>query len=167
MLSEKRALQVPDPHIRIRPVRIADVPTLQRDFWPERNQASIQLLVSRAQQIAHQGRGFGIVAIHTERENLIGYGQLTLWPRGAEISDLFVTADCRGQGIGTTMIQYLVRAAREMHVPLIEIGAAHSNPNALALYRNLGFVDDYTLMLDLGNGPEPVTYLRLEVPTGR
>ncbi len=164
MLSEKQALQTPDPNIRIRPVLSADINFLQCEFWPERTHTAIQQLVRRAQQIARQGRGLGIVVVDAERDVLIGYGQLTLWPRGGEISDLFVANHCRGQGIGTTMIQYLVRAAREMYVPLVEIGAAHSNPAALVLYRRLGFVDDYTLTLDLGNGPEAVTYLRLDLP---
>ena len=43
----------------------------------------------------------------------------------------------------------------------IEIGAAMSNPRAVALYRRLGFEDSHTMMLNLGKGKEKVLFLRL------
>jgi ribosomal protein S18 acetylase RimI-like enzyme len=62
------------------------------------------------------------------------------------------------------MIQYLIQAAIDMRVPNVEIGAAFSNPRALELYRRLGFQDDRTVMMNLGNGRENVLYLRIELP---
>jgi ribosomal protein S18 acetylase RimI-like enzyme len=41
----------------------------------------------------------------------------------------------------------------------VEIGAADSNPRALALYRRLGFRDSRRVLLELGSGPELVLYL--------
>jgi ribosomal protein S18 acetylase RimI-like enzyme len=162
MSEQPLALQPPDSFVTIRPVRIADAETLQERCWPERPYAAVYQLVLRARQNALQGRGLGAVTVDDDGQ-LVGYGQLTLWPGCAEISDLVVVASYRGRGLGTAMIQYLVRAAREMHVGCVEIGAALSNEGAVALYRRLGFVDDHTVWLNLGVGKEPVLFLRLSL----
>ena len=158
------ALQPPDRAVKIRPVRISDTAALNEVCWPERSHGSVYQLVLRAHRNARQGRGLGIVVVdETDSTVLKGYGQLTLWPQCGEVSDLMIGAQYRRQGLGTAMIQYLVRAAREMHVPYVEIGAAVRNEGAIALYRRLGFQDDHTIMLNLGNGRESVLFLRLEL----
>lgn len=157
------ALRTPDAHIIIRPVRLTDVAELQRDCWPDRSFDSVYRFVSRIRYNAGQGRAIGIV-VTGEGDTLRGYGQFTLWPRCGEISDLIVAESERGQGIGTAIIQYLVRAAREMSAECVDIGVALSNPRALALYRRLGFRDSHTQKLDLGQGNETVLYLRLKFP---
>lgn len=159
------ALQRPDPMVVIRPVQIEDVETLHGQCWTDRPLSAVYQLVSRAKQVAQQGRGLGIVVTGGNRTDIRGYGQLTLWPRTAEVSDLVVNDAYRGQGLGTAMIQYLVRAAKEMHAPMVEIGVAYSNPGALALYRRLGFEDSHTIMLNLGQGLEEVLYLKLDLNT--
>jgi ribosomal protein S18 acetylase RimI-like enzyme len=161
------ALKPPDAAIPIRPVRGFDVHALHRTCWPERPLPVVDQFITRAQYFRQQGRGLGVVVGDGGRDDegtIIGYGQLTLWPRSGEISDLIITASQRGRGLGTALIQYLVAAGREMHVPAIEIGAALSNPGAVALYRRLGFDDSHTVMLNLGNGPEQVLILRLDFP---
>ncbi len=156
------AMQNPNPNVTIRPVRLTDVQELHQVCWSDRPQAATYQLIARAQQYAIQGRGLGVVVVGKDRA-LIGYGQLTVWPRCGEISDLMIREDQRSKGLGTTIIQYLVRASREMHLPGVEIGAALSNPRALALYRRLGFIDIHSVQVDLGQGLEPVRYLRLEL----
>jgi len=156
------ALRPPDSRITLRPVRYADMEPLHETCWPSRSLAVVRRMVLNAQHNALQGYGLGIVIVGKDGA-IIGYGQFALWPRCGEISDLVVAEAYRRRGLGTAIIQYLVRAASDMHADLIEIGAAQSNPGALALYRRLGFQDDHTLMLDLGNGDEPVIYLRLRL----
>ena len=56
-----------------------------------------------------------------------------------------------------------MQTAVDRRVRCIEIGAAVANPRAVALYRRLGFRDERQLFLNLGNGNEPVIYLRLEL----
>jgi ribosomal-protein-alanine N-acetyltransferase len=146
----------------MRPVRLSDAELLRDHCWPERSFAAVYQLVLRARQNALQGRGVGVV-VADGATGIKGYGQLTLWPGCAEISDLVVAAAYRGQGIGTAMIQYLARAAREMHVSCVEIGATLSNTGAVALYRRLGFEDDHTVWLNLGEGKELVLFLRLNL----
>jgi len=163
MCTRCLALHPPDPQVRIRPVRATDIPPLIAGCWSDRPPAEVHQLVNRAQQNARQGRGLGAVIVAENADSPIGYGQLTIWPRTAEISDLVVTENQRGRGLGTAMIQYLVRAAREMHAPAVEIGAAYSNPGALALYRRLGFQDSHVISLHLGNGMEDVLYLKIDL----
>lgn len=158
------ALYPPDPGVRIRPVLAADSDTLHRIGWPDRTRASIDQLIARVQQYAREGRGLGVVIVN-ERDAVRGYGQLLLWPRTAEISDLVVAPPDRGRGWGTAVIQYLTRAARDMQAPQVEIGAALSNPRALQLYRRLGFTDSHMIELNLGDGREPVQYLKLMLNT--
>ncbi len=158
----KRALYPPDPGVRIRPVLAADADALHRIGWPDRTRASIDQLIARVQQYAREGRGLGVV-VTDSRQMVRGYGQILLWPRTAEISDLVVAAPDRGRGYGTALIQFLARAARDMHAPQIEIGAALSNPRALALYRRLGFEESHSVELNLGDGREPVQYLKIDL----
>lgn len=156
------ALHPPDPAVHLRPVLGADADPLHALGWPERSRASVDQLIVRAQHYAREGRGLGIVVVN-DAGKVRGYGQLTLWPRTGEISDLVVAAPDRGRGLGTAMIQYLTRAARDLHAPQLEIGAALSNPRALALYRRLGFVESHRIQLDLGKGREPIQYLKLDL----
>jgi len=157
------ALQPPNPKVKIRPVRISDASTLHQVCWPERTYDEVYQLVMRAQQIAGQGRGLGIVALGEDDTAIIAYGQLTSWPNCGELSDLVVTPAYRGRGLGTTLIQYLTRAAREMHLRCVEIGAVVSNQRALALYRRLGFEDSHTLNFRSERDKEDVVVLRLEL----
>jgi ribosomal protein S18 acetylase RimI-like enzyme len=158
------AYESPDPQIAIRPVRLSDIPDLQKNCWPERNQDAIYRFISRIRQTAKNERGLGAVIVGDDGA-VLGYGQLVLWPRCAEISDLIVAPAHRGQGMGTALIQYLVRCAREMHAPCVDIGASMNNPGAVALYRRLGFRDSYRQTMNLGGGgDEEVLYLRLKFP---
>jgi len=117
----------------------------------------IQAFVRHCLGTMEKERGYAIVAESEGRA--MGFGLLTRWTTGGEISDLIVAENLRGQGIGTAMIAELTQAALALHMPALEIGAAHSNPRAAALYHRLGFRPDRTLMLNLGNGLEPVTYM--------
>lgn len=154
-------LQAPAAACEIRPVQWGDVEGLRARCWPERSVAQIQRLVSRALRLEQHHYGCGLVAV--EAEGIAGYGQFTHWPRAAEISDLIVCAERRGQGIGTALIQSLVRQARERSAARVEIGVALNNPRALALYRRLGFSDNRIVQLDLNGERTPVLYLELAV----
>ena len=142
----------------VRPVDLRDAGVLQHTCWPDRSLVSVTAFVRRAARLRTQQRGLGAVAID-ETDAICGFGLLTLWPRTAEISDLIVPQRCRGEGIGSALIIHLADAAHDLGAAILEIGAALSNPRALALYRRLGFSDHHTVQLELGNGPETVLYL--------
>lgn len=146
---------------QLRPVMVQDAEQLQQACWPNWSTEAVKELLWRAEDIARRERGIGLVAY--AEAGILGYGQLTMWPRAAEISDLLIAATYRNKGIGTAIICALVDNARSWGLPEVEIGSALSNPRALALYRRLGFKDNRILNLDLGNGPEPVMYLTMQL----
>lgn len=156
------ALQAPTAAARFRPARPADLDALHAACWPDQPRERVARLLDRARRIASDGRGLGVVALRDG--HIIGYGQVMLWARCAEISDLMITPAQRGGGTGTALIQYLCRVARDLHTGCIEIGAETGNTRALALYRRLGFVDTHTVEIDRDDGdPLTVTYLRLDL----
>jgi ribosomal protein S18 acetylase RimI-like enzyme len=155
------AFQPPDPQLTIRPVRLGDIAMLQRNCWPQRDPDAVYRFILRIQDAARDKRGLGAVIID-HYDSVLGYGQFVMWPRCGEISDLIVQPEYRSQGLGTALIQYLVRTAMDMNADCVDIGAAQSNPRALALYRRLGFRDSYTQRVNLGDGDEEVVYLRLK-----
>ena len=150
------AASPPDCHLRA--ALPADAAALHATCLPNEPLARVVERLTRIQKTALAQRGLGLVAV-TPAGALVGFGQLTLWPRGAEISDLVVAPEWRGQGIGTLLIARLIDAAREMHAGAVEIGVAVRNNAALRLYHRLGFRPTRSLELDLGDGPEPVLYL--------
>ena len=165
MQQTPTGLQPPDPSLAIRPVEPTDLDALLTGCWADRSYDVGRWLVSRVLRNQQAERGTGAVLTDVAGA-IIGFGQLTIWPRCGEISDLFVRAEYRSQGYGTALIQYMVQAARQMKgVTCVEIGAAESNPRALALYRRLGFVDERVIYMNLGNDKrEPVIYMRLPLP---
>lgn len=155
------ALCPPDPTIKLRALQRNDAALLWRGLWRFRTAEKCIELVERVLRAEARGRGYAVVALDDVTGDIIGFGQIISWVRCAEISDLLVEPAQRERGIGTAMIQYLSRRAHELNSACVEIGAARSNPRALALYRRLGFVDAYEIPLDLGRGVEPIVYLRL------
>ena len=153
------ALQSPDPRVSIRPVLPGDAALLRACCWPDRSSTSLRWLIERMQRVAEQDYGLGVVA--EAGEEIIGYGQVTLWPRCGEISDLVVAEPARGHGVGTAIIQHLCRASVDMHASTLEIGAARSNTGALTLYRRLGFQDHRSMELHIDGQAVDVVYLRL------
>jgi ribosomal protein S18 acetylase RimI-like enzyme len=162
MMTLPLALETPNPRWRIRPVTMTDLEALHTNCWVERSFLSLYNLVSRITQLAKEGSGLGIVFVDDDN-SVRGYGQLTLWPNCAEITDLIIAESFRGRGIGTVLIQHLMRAAVEMHVDCVEIGAAVDNPRALALYRRLGFADSHMLDINIGMRKHEVIYLRIDL----
>ncbi len=148
-----------------RPVLPGDITALRANCMPDKSSAQLAKMVGHAQNVARNGRGMGVVAIWEAQ--IVGFGQLTLFPSAAEISDLVVGARWRRRGIGTAIVNYLTRTAYEMHAEHIEIGVAQRNTRALALYRRLDFEDHHKLKLNLGDGLETVIYLRKALRTPR
>jgi ribosomal protein S18 acetylase RimI-like enzyme len=144
---------------KFRPVQPADASLLHQTCMTHESLIYVQGLLHNCQRNVLNRRGLGLVVIMDAQ--IIGFAQLTLWSRAAEISDVVIAPAWRSRGIGTALITRLIDTAREMAHDTVEIGVALSNPHALRLYRRLGFTDGRTLTLDLGSGPEPVLYLEM------
>lgn len=161
-MSEQSS-QPTNPVWRLRPADLTDALALQNDCLHHASLDRVRLLLQNVQRNARHNRGLGLV-VEDAAGHLIGFGQLTLWARTAEISDLIVSETWRSQGIGSALITRLMEAARSRAKNRIEIGVALRNTRALALYRRLGFQEDRTLDLDIGDGLEPILFLRLDLP---
>ncbi len=157
------AASTPDLAWRLRPARLEDARALHADCMPEMESERVHRLVEQGQRAARNQRGLGLVVALPDGR-LVGFGQVTLWPRAAEISDVTVGLAWRSRGIGTALILTLAESAHRLGAGRAEIGVSGHNPAALRLYRRLGFVPGRTLTLDLGAGPEPVTYLWQALP---
>ncbi len=157
------ALQPPQSSVLIRPVRVSDTDGLTIHCWPGRPYMTVYNLLKRIAYQQTQKVALGVVAVTLDGQ-VCGYGQVVMWPTCAEVSDLIVTENLRGQGVGTAIVQTLVQAAAQLGAAEIEIGAAISNPRAAQLYRRLGFRDSHTVSLTIDGGKENVQFLRLSVP---
>ncbi len=147
--------------LTLRPVETDDAIPLQRTCWPHLTPAEVQWWLTGLSERRERGLAWGIVALVDGV--IAGYGQLTRLGGRAEISDLIVGESWRGQGVGTAIITRLIEMARSQQFLEVEIGVAESNPRALRLYHRLGFREKRRIMLDLGNGDEPVIYLGLNL----
>ncbi len=156
-----QAILPPNCQYLLREVNLDDVHLLHQYLWPERPIDDIDDFIKRVLKFKQQQRSIGIVVM--DEMQLVAYGQTTLWMQCSEISDLMVSTTYRSQGIGTAMIQYLTQYAIKRRITCVELGVAESNPRALKLYQQLGFVESYKLELDLGDGREPVAYLSLDI----
>ncbi|HRE46168.1 MAG TPA: GNAT family N-acetyltransferase [Aggregatilineales bacterium] len=148
--------------LSLRPATPGDAEALQERCWSSWSIHKVGEMLQRVARFSGRGRGYAVAACVDG--HVVGYGQLLGWARVAEISDLIVAEAYRRQGIGTAMIRHLLAIAQEWDEVIIEIGAVLHNSGALALYRRLGFVDDRLIDLDLGQGAEPVIYLRWTAP---
>jgi ribosomal protein S18 acetylase RimI-like enzyme len=145
----------------VRPVQIADTLALHQGCWPQQTLPQVSARLEELIRARNPQNRWGAVAL-TENTS-VGYGQLSRWGNRVEICNLIVAESWRGQGAGTALILWLIDLAQEKQFPIVEIGAAESNPRALELYRRLGFRVDRSLTLDVGKGPEPVFYLSLDL----
>ena len=138
---------------------MADVVPLGQTCWPDLDHEIVEGRV--AQTLRYATRCWGIVAC--VGDEVVGFGQLMRWKDLGEISNLIVREDNRGQGVGTAIIQKLMRLAYEQGMITVEIGASEGNPRAEALYRRLGFVENRRVILRLNTVEERLIYLTQDV----
>lgn len=85
--------------------------------------------------------------VEDESGQIIGSGQLVLYPHGNELANLVVIPARQNEGIGTALIGVLTAVAHHLGLDSLEIGVDVSNGRALRLYQRLGFTVDRRLNL--------------------
>ena len=133
------------PHISFRLAQEADRRRLHNTCYPDHTALQFRDLFNHLLRRQEQGRCFWIII--TTHQQIIGNGQLIIYPSSAECANLFVVPDYRGQGIGTALIGVLTAVARHHHITHLEIGVTTDNIRALTLYQRLGFEEDRRLQL--------------------
>lgn len=159
------ALLLPNTSIQIRPLHPEDLSALLAGCWKERATEAAKATFTHLLSAHAAQRDMGYVVVMRDTQpGIIAFGRLTIWFRYAEISDMIVIPEYQSRGYGTALIQHLIQIASSFNLDYVEIGAALSNPRALALYLRLGFQKWLVRQLDLGHGLEAVQYMRIRLP---
>lgn len=152
----------PDSQIAIRSLQASDTLMLAQNCWREQSSTQAKQRVQRILAMAERGRLWPVVGLYGGL--CVGFGQLARWRAGVEISDMIVGLPWRSRGVGTAIIAHLVNLARQKGFARLQVGVAQANTRAYRLYWRMGFTHlDSHLILDLGNGPEPVVYLSMDL----
>lgn len=78
--------------------------------------------------------GFGVLILGS---HVPGWPEISPVPQAI---DIYVSADSRGLGVGTAIVEEMAERARRRNVPYLYIGVEpEHNPRALELYQRLGF----------------------------
>ena len=127
-----------------------DVASLLRQLWPEKrlDAASLRMVFQRA--VTSESQTYLCVI---DGERIVGFGSLTLknnlWQQGylAHIDELVVDSDYRGRGIGTQLLNQLVRLARDRGCRRVELDSAFHREQAHQFYQQHGFENRAFLFL--------------------
>ena len=140
--------------LRFRLVEWHDLQPLHNACYSQQPFYEFRALFQRLRRRQEQGRSYWVVAISEALDQsagqIVGSGQLVMYPHGAELTNLVVTTGYRNQGIGTALIAVLLAIARDIDLTGVEIGVESENQRALALYQRLGFEPERHLPLPDG-----------------
>lgn len=94
--------------------------------------------------------GNRLVFVYKINGEFIGEGALvldtgdpdyTIQGKRVYVSRMIVKKECRNRGIGSEMLEFLIRKAKEMGFTEMTIGVDKNNENALHMYRKYGFTE--------------------------
>ena len=93
---------------------------------------------------AKRAGGFPVIGIEGNDGVLLGfasYGTFRAWPayKYTVEHSVYVHKDCRGRGLGRTLMQELIAAARQREVHAMIGGIDATNAASIALHEQLGF----------------------------
>ena len=78
--------------------------------------------------------------IAEDEQGMVGYQISTANPFGCHLARLAVRPDAQRRGIGSLLVNNLVRRAKEKNFPRITVNTQSDNESSLALYQKMGFV---------------------------
>lgn len=86
----------------------------------------------------HEGKAVGFAAVQVKKEDDEAIQHLY-------VSDLAVTAEQRGKGLGTKLLKRCEEYAQEMGLKYMRIGSLVANPGSSRLYKKCGFLEYLTV----------------------
>lgn len=126
---------------------------LEKEFFPA-TAWTFQMLVDSF----HSGRFYGVCC---EEDGLIvGYGGVTFGVDDAEIDNIGVEEEYRGEGRGKTILGMLVKKAKEKKMKRIFLEVRVSNTAAMLLYLKHGFHGLYVRPRYYPDGEDAVVMVR-------
>jgi len=90
-------------------------------------------------EIQNTSVSFPMVAVRRPGEEVLGY--IVFWQirEDVQINNIAVHPDCRGFGLGETLMRFAIAKSREAGATFMTLEVRQSNTPALALYKKLGF----------------------------
>ena len=93
---------------------------------------------------------FPVIGIEDESQRLLGfasYGTFRAWPayKYSVEHSVYVHKDCRGRGLGRTLMLELIAAAERQNYHLLVGGIEARNAGSIALHESLGFTHAGTI----------------------
>lgn len=79
--------------------------------------------------------------VYTENEKILGYAGLQIVLDEGYVTNIAVTKEARGRGIGKALVETLVAFAKDKSLAFISLEVRQSNAPAIALYKKFGFED--------------------------
>lgn len=76
----------------------------------------------------------------TDGEDIKGYGGMWRILDEGHITNIALLPECRGQGLGTKLLQHLISMAKKQQIQALTLEVRPSNCAALGLYEKMGFV---------------------------
>ena len=129
--------------ITIEPLKLEDYHKCS-NIW---NMKAQPLTEKWREEIASGNR---LVFVYKINGEFIGEGALvldtgdpdyTIMGQRVYVSRMIVKKECRGRGIGSEILEFLINKAKEMGFSEMTIGVDKDNENALHLYRKYGFTE--------------------------
>lgn len=77
-----------------------------------------------------------VLEIH---QKVMAYVGIWLLPPEIHITNIAVDPECRYQGLGSRLMEYVMDLAYELRIKQVTLEVRHNNLAALALYRKFGF----------------------------
>ncbi|MCC8136887.1 MAG: ribosomal protein S18-alanine N-acetyltransferase [Clostridiales bacterium] len=130
-------IQIRPDRIRFDVMRLNDIPEVAAI---ERQTFSQPWTEAGFRSALEQGNSLYLTARAEDKEKIVGYCGFQQAMDEAELLNVAVRGDARGNGIGYRMLRRLLQLGRERGVRRFVLEVRKSNAAALRLYEKLGFV---------------------------
>ena len=72
----------------------------------------------------------------------------SIWEKWNEatINNLFIHKDCQGRGIGSRLLEKVIKRTDEIGIVELHVGTEKNNKRAIRLYKMHGFLKEYLLL---------------------
>ena len=128
--------------VNIRPARLGDAPTLQKNCLPGNTQREVEDFLKKDVDAMTKGDKFRLVA-DVEGEvvgNLeIAFNRHPLWSHTAEINTVVVSSQFRRRNIATKLVEAVFKIAQDRRLEILKICVEGKNTSASGLYAKTGF----------------------------